>query len=53
MQAEQASKEEVLAQRRASRGGPVCFDTPSRYEITWQGKKLIGSAQLRRRKIVL
>jgi len=34
-------------------GGPVCFDTPSRYEITWQGKKLIGSAQLRRRQIVL
>ncbi len=33
--------------------GPVCFDTPSRYEITWQGKKLIGSAQLRRRQIVL
>lgn len=33
--------------------GPVCFDTPSRYEITWQGKKLIGSAQLRRRQVVL
>ncbi len=33
--------------------GPVCFDTPSRYEITWQGKKLIGSAQLRRKQIVL
>lgn len=33
--------------------GPVCFDTPSHYEITWQGKKLIGSAQLRRRQIVL
>jgi lipoate-protein ligase A len=34
-------------------GGPVCFDTPSRYEITWQGRKLIGSAQLRRQRIVL
>ena len=53
VQAEQSGKEEVLAQRRAARGGPVCFDTPSRYEITWQGKKLIGSAQLRRRQIVL
>jgi lipoate-protein ligase A len=36
-----------------SAGGPVCFDTPSRYEIIWNGKKLIGSAQLRRRQIVL
>lgn len=53
LQTAQASKDEVLAQRRAAKGGPVCFDTPSRYEITWQGKKLIGSAQLRRKKIVL
>jgi lipoate-protein ligase A len=38
---------------QADRQGPVCFDTPARYEITWQGKKLIGSAQLRRKNIVL
>lgn len=53
VQAVQAGKEEVTASTRVAPGGPVCFDTPSRYEITWQGKKLIGSAQLRRRKIVL
>lgn len=53
VKAEQARKDEVQAQRRAAKGGPVCFDTPSRYEITWQGKKLIGSAQLRRKRIVL
>jgi lipoate-protein ligase A len=53
VQAEQAGKEEVITSRQVSRGGPVCFDTPSRYEITWQGKKLIGSAQLRRKKMVL
>lgn len=29
--------------------GPVCFDTPSHYEITLQGRKLLGSAQLRRK----
>jgi lipoate-protein ligase A len=29
--------------------GPVCFEVPSNYEITVQGKKLIGSAQARRR----
>jgi lipoate-protein ligase A len=53
LEAVQATKEEVQAKTRQKRGGPVCFDTPSRYEITWQGKKLIGSAQLRRKKIVL
>jgi lipoate-protein ligase A len=54
IQAKQAAKEELQAEKKA-RGseGPVCFDTPSRYEITWQGKKLIGSAQLRRKKVVL
>lgn len=33
--------------------GPVCFETPSHYEITVLGRKLIGSAQLRRRNAVL
>jgi len=27
---------------------PVCFETPSNYEITYQGKKLMGSAQARK-----
>jgi lipoyl(octanoyl) transferase len=29
--------------------GPVCFEVPSHYEITADGKKLIGSAQVRRK----
>jgi lipoate-protein ligase A len=29
--------------------GPVCFEVPSHYEITVEGKKLIGSAQVRRK----
>jgi lipoate-protein ligase A len=33
--------------------GAACFDTPSNYEITVEGKKLIGSAQVRRRGQVL
>jgi lipoyl(octanoyl) transferase len=33
--------------------GPVCFETPSNYEITLGGRKLIGSAQMRRRGMVL
>ena len=32
---------------------PVCFEVPSNYEITVQGKKLIGSAQARRKDGVL
>jgi lipoyl(octanoyl) transferase len=32
---------------------PVCFQHPSDYEITYEGKKLIGSAQARRKKGVL
>ncbi|MBZ0284100.1 MAG: lipoate--protein ligase family protein [Anaerolineae bacterium] len=44
------------ADKRAERGeagGPVCFETPSHYEITVNGRKLIGSAQMRRKAGVL
>lgn len=33
--------------------GPVCFETPSHYEITAGGRKLIGSAQVRRKSGIL
>jgi lipoate-protein ligase A len=33
--------------------GPVCFEVPSNYEITVSGKKLIGSAQARRKEGLL
>ncbi len=32
---------------------PVCFEVPSNYEITVKGKKLIGSAQARRKEGIL
>jgi lipoyl(octanoyl) transferase len=32
---------------------PICFEVPSSYEITVQGKKLIGSAQARKKEGVL
>jgi len=32
---------------------PVCFEVPSNYEITVNGKKLIGSAQARRKEGIL
>ena len=37
----------------AAQKNPVCFETPSTYEITVDGKKLIGSAQARIRDGVL
>lgn len=37
----------------AAEVGPVCFEVPSDYEITLGGKKLIGSAQARRKGGVL
>jgi len=33
--------------------GAVCFEVPSNYEIVIQGKKIIGSAQARRKNAVL
>lgn len=33
--------------------GAACFDTPSHYEVTLNGKKLVGSAQVRRKGMVL
>jgi len=41
---------------KANDGGmpnPVCFEVPSTYEITVDGKKLIGSAQARKKEGVL
>ncbi len=33
--------------------GPVCFEVPSDYEIAVAGRKLVGSAQMRARGVVL
>lgn len=35
--------------KRTESLGPVCFEVPSHYEITYNQRKLIGSAQVRRR----
>ena len=37
----------------ASKQTPICFDLPAAYEITYAGRKLIGSAQKRSRGVVL
>jgi lipoate-protein ligase A len=33
--------------------GPVCFEVPSNYEIVFDDKKLVGSAQMRKAGVVL
>jgi len=43
--------DERAASRRAK--GPVCFEVPSDYEIAVDGRKLVGSAQMRARGAVL
>lgn len=47
----------VPARRREAQGthyaSPACFDAPSWYEVTVGGKKVIGSAQVRRGGVVL
>ncbi|MDY6826102.1 MAG: lipoate--protein ligase family protein [Bacillota bacterium] len=40
-------------EKRAILAPGSCFDTPSAYEIQVDGKKVVGSAQLRRKGIVL
>lgn len=35
------------------RGNPSCFDNPSAHELLHQGRKLVGSAQLRHRGVLL
>jgi len=47
---------EIQPQERLStdaRENPVCFEVPSAYEITVDGRKLVGSAQVRRKGGVL
>jgi lipoate-protein ligase A len=45
--------EEKYPNEEAKKTNPVCFEVPSNYEITVNGKKLIGSAQARRKEGVL
>jgi len=44
---------EGKAQSGQVNNNPVCFEVPSTYEITVNGKKLIGSAQARKKEGVL
>ena len=45
--------EEKESANKKGKPNPVCFEVPSNYEITVNGKKLIGSAQARRKEGIL
>ncbi|MYE27385.1 MAG: lipoate--protein ligase family protein [Chloroflexi bacterium] len=49
----EAESERHKASLRPAAAGPVCFEIPSHYEISVAGRKLIGSAQMRRRGSLL
>ena len=49
----QAQEKAGTASTGSPNQNPVCFEVPSNYEITVGGKKLIGSAQARRKEGVL
>jgi lipoate-protein ligase A len=45
---EVTARDDAEARQVARSRNPVCFEQPSSYEIIFQGKKIIGSAQARR-----
>jgi lipoate-protein ligase A len=49
----QAHEQHVAMAGTAKAVSAACFDVPSHYEITASGRKLVGSAQVRRRGVVL
>jgi lipoate-protein ligase A len=48
-----AAQAEEGANRRPADRSAACFDEPSPYEVMARGRKLVGSAQARRRRVVL
>lgn len=46
-------KQQSGKRQRQEEPNPICFEAPSDYEITVEGKKLLGSAQARRKEGVL
>jgi lipoate-protein ligase A len=49
----QANADSIYSNDQPSSHQPVCFETPSNYEITVEGKKILGSAQMRKHQSVL
>lgn len=43
----------AYGQRKKQPASAACFDAPSHYEVTVEGRKLIGSAQVRKNGVIL
>lgn len=43
----------VYGQKVKQTSSAACFDAPSHYEITYEGRKLVGSAQVRKQGVIL
>jgi lipoate-protein ligase A len=43
----------AYGQRKKQSASSACFDAPSHYEVTVEGRKLIGSAQVRKNGVIL
>lgn len=43
----------AYGQRKKQPGSAACFDAPSHYEVTVEGRKLVGSAQVRKNGVIL
>jgi len=48
-----ADVEMARSPEKHAENSTACFDAPSWYEIVWQGKKVAGSAQTRRKNVIL
>jgi lipoate-protein ligase A len=52
--AELSLSRHAYGQNRGNQGfSAACFDTPSNYEVTYDGRKLVGSAQVRKHGVIL
>lgn len=44
---------EIASHVKKAKGSAACFDSPSWYEVVYEGRKLIGSAQTRKNGVIL
>lgn len=44
---------EMVTHVKKTKGSAACFDSPSWYEVVYQGRKLVGSAQTRKHGVIL
>jgi len=53
IEAQLSMPQAAYSQTKRRHTSAACFDTPSHYEVTFDGRKLIGSAQVRKEGVIL